>query len=393
MRSEHHDEDTGLRGVHVASTRISRIDAEKGELFYRGYRIEDLTAYSNFEEVAFLLIHGHIPLQPELAAFSGLLRKERTLPPELIQFLHTIPQKSPSISVLQSVMAALAGFCPDIDTTTEEVNRIIAGRILAKVPTVIATWERIRSGKEVISPDPDLPLAHNFLYMLADRRPQAEAARFFEMALILHAEHALNASTFTARVVASTRAHLYASISAAVGSLSGELHGGANERVIRNLLALGEPKQVEPWVTAQLDANQRIMGMGHAVYRTMDPRARILQNIAEKMAEGREEQQLYVTARRLVEVTQKEFRKRKGREIFPNVDLYSGVVYHMMGIPTDLFTPIFAAARTAGWEAHYLEERYPIPPVKPVIYRPLGHYAGAYCGEEGCAYIPIEQRT
>jgi citrate synthase len=229
--------------------------------------------------------------------------------------------------------------------------------------------------------------------MLKGKVPEKETARDFDVALILQAEHTFNASTFAGRVVASTRAHMYASVAAAIGALSGELHGGANARVMNNLLEIGDPAKVEGWVKAQFEQGKRVMGMGHAVYKTLDPRADILRHIAERLARRTGDSKWFLMTRKMEEATAREFKRRKGREIYPNVDLYSASVYYMMGITPDLFTPVFAVSRIAGWTAHILEEKFPEPPVKPVLYRPTAEYSGNYCGPLGCKYVPLEKRS
>jgi citrate synthase len=229
--------------------------------------------------------------------------------------------------------------------------------------------------------------------MLTGKVPDEQDAKDFETSLVLHAEHSFNASTFTARVVASTRAHMYAAVSAAVGSLSGELHGGANMQVMRNLVEIDDPAKVEAWVKAKFDRHERVMGMGHAVYKALDPRADLLRHISESLARRKGDPKWYLMTEEIEDVTAREYRKRKGAEIYANVDLYSASVYHMLGIPEDLFTPIFAVARVPGWTAHIVEEKFPAPPVKPELYRPTSEYRGNYCGLVGCIYVPLSKRA
>ncbi len=392
---ENHDHrDTGLRGIPVADTSIALIDGQKGHLYYRGYSIEDLAKHSTYEEVAYLLIYGEMPTRTQYEEFTVKLATERTLSPELISYLQNLPKAMPPMSFLQSSVALLSGSDPELTDESWEANCRKAIRIIAKLPTLVAFWQRIQDNHSLKPPDETLTHAANFLYMLRDEEVDAEVAKCFDVALILHAEHSFNASTFTSRVIASTRAHLYASLSGAIGSLSGTLHGGANSGVMRNLQEIGAIKNVEPWVRNQFDQQQRILGMGHAVYQTMDPRAKILQRMAEKLIQGFGETKWYKITQKLVEFSQREFHIRKGqdRQIYPNVDLYSASVYYSIGIPIDLFTPVFAISRSAGWVAHILEEKFPTPPVKPVLYRPSATYSGNYCGAKGCKYIPIDDR-
>ncbi|MFB3888065.1 MAG: citrate/2-methylcitrate synthase [Candidatus Bathyarchaeia archaeon] len=384
--------DTGLRGVFVADTTISLIDGIRGELSYRGYDIHDLASNSSDEEVAYLLLYGSLPTGKQLNEFSQTLKAQRKLPESITELLKRLPRSSSSISVLQATVALLAEFDSDKQNDSKDSNLRRAALLISTLPTLVAFWDRIRRGLSPIEPDAKLSRAANFLYMLTGIAPDDEIAKDFDTCLVLHAEHTLNASTFTARVVASTRAHMYAAVSAAVGSLSGELHGGANMRVMQNLEEIGDPAKVEGWVKSKLDNHMRIMGMGHAVYKALDPRADLLRQIAEKLARKTGEPKWYLITREIERVTQSEFRKRKNVDIYPNVDLYSASVYHMMGIPDDLFTPIFAISRVSGWSAHIIEEKFPKPPIKPELYRPKAQYQGNYCGPVGCKYVPLSKR-
>jgi len=385
--------DIGLRGIPVADTNICLIDGTMGELSYRGYDIHDLAEYSTYEEVAYLLLNGDLPDSSQLEEFRSTLLSERELPQAVIDYVQKIPKTSAAMDVLQSTVALLASFDVELLDESKEANQRKAARLTAKLPTIVATWDRARRNLAPIAPDKKLSHAANFLYMLKGAMPDDESARDFDVCLILHAEHSFNASTFAARVVASTRAHIYASVVAAIGSLSGELHGGANTQVMRNLLEIGDPGKVEDWVKAQLDSGQRIMGMGHAVYKTTDPRADILRHMSERLARTTGEPKWYLMTRRMEETTKHEFNKRKGGEINPNVDLYSASVYYVMGISPDLYTPVFAVSRIAGWTAHIIEEKFPEPPLRPMLYRPSAEYHGRYCGPIGCKYTPLGKRT
>ena len=392
---EHSLKSTGLRGVEVSDTNICLIDGKEGNLFYRGYNIKDLAKYATYEEIIYLLIYRQLPTTEQLGELNSSLISNREIPKELIDQLHQTPKKSPTMCVLQSSLALLAGFDPEIEDESIEAHRRIAVRIIAKIPCIVAAWERIRNNKKPIAPHKQLSHAANFLYMFKGEEPANDIARCFDIALILHAEHSFNASTFTARVIASTGADLYASISGAIGSLSGKYHGGANPLVMRNLLEIKETSNVEEWVKKQFDSGIRIMGMGHAVYETIDPRAKILNEMARSLSQRKNvlAQWIYDTTNKMVEITQEEFKKRKGRNIYPNVDLYGASFYTSMDIPIELFTPIFTISRSAGWAAHVLEEKFPeTPSTKPVLYRPSADYIGRYCGPLGCEYIPLGQR-
>ena len=265
-------------------------------------------------------------------------------------------------------------------------------KLIAKMPTLVAHWERIRKNLDIKKPDKRLGTAANFLYMLKGDIPDKETARDLDICLILHADHSFNASTFAAREVASTRAHMYACVGAALGALSGELHGGANAQVMKMLLEIDDVDKVEKWIKAKLDAGERIMGMGHAVYKTTDPRAKILCDISGRLAERTGNKQWHELSRKIESMVEEEFRKRKGKEIYPNVDFYSASVYYTMGISQDLFTPVFAVSRISGWCAHIIEEKFAEAQPKPVLYRPEAEYVGRYCGQDGCKYVPIEER-
>ena len=396
MIEEHSHKSTGLRGVEVADTNICLIEGEKGNLFIRGYDIRDLARNSTYEEVVYLLLYGELPSFDQLKAFEAKIRSNQALPTELIKHLQKTVKNTPSMSVLQSSLALLAGYDTEAGAETRETDRNIAVRIISLLPIIVTTWERIRNNNEPISPNKNLSYAANFLYMLHGKIPSKEEARVFDVSLVLHAEHSFNASTFTARVIASTGADLYASISGAIGSLSGKYHGGANHLVYESLMEIKKTSDVERWVIDRFDKGKRVMGMGHAIYKTTDPRALILKEMASDLVKksGGLAQWMYETTNKMVEITQNEFKKRKNRGIYPNVDLFGATVYTSLNIPVELFTPIFTTSRTAGWAAHVLEEKYPeTPAVKPVIYRPSAEYIGRYCGPLGCEFTPLTKRS
>lgn len=383
----------GLRGVKVADTRISDVDGEKGILIYRGYNIMDLARSSTYEEVSFLLLNDHLPNKEDLEKFRSELVSERGVPEALLCVLKMIPQLTHPMDVLQAAIPLLASFDPQLRMETREANHKKATRLIAKLPAITAAWDRIRNGLEPVAPNPGLSHAGNFLYMLKGTPPDPETARDFDICLILHAEHSLNASTFAGREVASTHAHLYAAVAAAMGALSGELHGGANSEVMKMLLEVGELNRIQAWVSEKLSQGGKIMGMGHAVYHAEDPRATVLRKICEGMA-GRIGDRRWCELSKAIEgATKEEFRKLKGKEIYANVDFYSASVYHMMGIPRDLFTPVFAISRMAGLTAHIIEEKFAEAQPKPELYRPDADYVGTYCGPEACEYIPLDKRT
>lgn len=383
---------TGLRGITVASTRISDVQGKAGKLIYRGYRITDLAEHACYEEIAHLLLMEKLPDAEEMARFHHSLAAERAVPDGLMDTLKTIPGSAHPMDVMQAAAAMLAHYDPDIADSSREAFQKMAVRAVARFPTVLAAWSRIRNGNDPIAPDPELGHAANFLYMTHGTKPDSDLVHYLDVCLVLHAEHSFNASTFSARQVASTRAHMYAAISAAVGSLSGPLHGGANERVMRMLEEIGEPENVDRYVEEVLNAGEKIMGLGHTVYQVDDPRAHILAPMSRDMGERIGEPKWYEISRKLEKKAKAAFRERKGTDIYVNVDFYSASLYHAMGFPTDLFTPLFAVARVAGWTAHVLEERFAEAAPKPMLYRPSSEYIGDYCGPEECVFVPMEER-
>ena len=380
----------GLRGIEVADTRISNIDGEKGKLIYRGYDIIDLTRYSTFEETAYILVYDQLPTTHQLNEFKSKLSDARSIPRQMQRNMSNWRKDADPMDMLQAFVAALAGYY-DEEFSTKEASYDRAINLVAKVPTIVSSWQRLRSGEEIIDPDPSLTHAGNFLYMMSGRRPDPEVEKIFDTCLILHADHTFNASTFTARQVASTRAHMYSASSAAIGALSGELHGGANTEVMKMLLEIDKQENVEPWIKERLAEGQRIMGMGHAVYRTFDPRAQVLKEMSRQLA-AKTGQRWFDMTEAVEATTMSEMKTKKGIDIYPNVDLYSASIYYMLGIPVDLNTPIFAISRSVGWAAHIIEEKFAEAAPKPALYRPKAVYVGKYCGPEGCEYKTIDLR-
>ena len=380
----------GLRNIPIADTKISMIDGEKGKLIYRGFDVLELTKNSNFEECCFLLLHDHLPNKTEFDEFVSKLKEARVIPEQMQKNMRNWRKNAHPMDVLQAFVAALAGYY-DEQGTDKEISQQRAINLISKVPTIIASWERVRNGKEPIHPDPELSHASNFLYMLNGNRPDKEMERVFDVCLILHADHTFNASTFAAREVASTRAHMYSAVSAAVGALSGELHGGANFAVMKMLLDIKDEKNVETWVKSKIENGDRIMGMGHAVYKTVDPRSMVLKELSKKLSKKMGLPWFDIT-RKIEETTAEIMKNRKEKDIFPNVDLYSASVYYMLNIPMDLNTPIFAISRVSGWAAHVIEEKFAEAAPKPMLYRPKATYVGKYEGPQGCTYIPIKDR-
>ncbi len=381
----------GLRGVTVADSAISFIDGEKGVLIYRGYRIEDLADHSTYLETAFLLLHGVLPTREQLSAFTDQVNAARQMPEFILDSMRLWPKNADPMAVLQASIPLLA--MTEADSTSQERQACLdrAVGLIARMPTLVAAWHRIRNDQPVLSPDPALDHAANFLWMLQGEKPDAATARDLDICLILHADHTFNASTFAAREVVSTRASIYAGVAAGLGALSGSLHGGANAKVMEMLLTLESENDIKGWVQGQLQQGQVIMGMGHAIYKTGDPRAVYLKRIGRRLSEqtGSRWQQISET----IEKTALAVFARQGKTtIQPNVDFNSAPVYYQMGIPMDLMTPVFAISRVAGWCAHIVEEQFADAQGKPALYRPQAEYVGEYCGLMGCEYAPPDKR-
>ena len=391
-----HIKNTGLRGVAVADTKISYIDGENGVLIYRGFRIEELAEQSTFMETAFLLLNGYLPKESELDRFERQVVQSRDLPGFIVEGLEKFPKDADPMDVLQACVPILGIADPELYDDSREANTRKAVRLIARFPAVIAAWHRIRNGEKPLPPDNALSHAGNFLWQLTGKKPDNEIARDLDVCLVLHADHTFNASTFACREVVSTKAHMYAGVSAGVGALSGSLHGGANARVMKMLLqVVSEVKSVDEigaWVKNMIDSGRIIMGMGHAVYKTVDPRAKILKQMSRRLAEKSGHQKWYEYLDRIEEEGHKEFMALGKSNIRTNVDFYSGSVYAMMGIPIDIMTPVFAISRIAGWCAHIIEEKFAEAQDKPALYRPEAEYVGHYCGVVGCTYEPLKAR-
>lgn len=382
----------GLRGIVVADSNICKVEGKAGKLNYRGFDVLTLADNSTFEEVIHLLLYDVLPTDGQLSALKKELAEYRYLPSFLVDFLKQLPASTTPMEVLQSAVAVMGASDPDISDESKEANLRKAMRLIARLPLVTTAWDRIRNGKEAVEASPDLDHAANLLFTLHNKIPDPETARDMDLCLILHAEHSFNASTFTARQIASTRANMYAAISGAIGSLSGELHGGANARVFEMLQNIGNVENVRPYVTKSLDEGGRIMGMGHAVYSTLDPRAKVLGPMSKRLSEKTGDSKFYDISEEVLEVTREEFKSRKGVDINANVDFFSASVYHMMGFKKDLFTPLFAISRVSGWATHVIEEKFAEAQPKPALYRPRAEYSGRYCGPEGCDWVPVNQR-
>lgn len=371
---------SGLQDVIVAESSICYIDGRRGQLVYRGYDIDDLAEHSTFEEVAYLLWNGRLPSQAELDALHCRLVESMTLPAKVYEVLRALPTDTHPMRVLEVATAALGVFDPQAEDTSEAANREKAVRLTAQLATITTSWHRMRSGQELVQPDKTKGFAHNFLRMLKGGHPDEYAARTFDVALILHADHELNASTFSARVTAATLSDLHSSVVSAIGTLKGPLHGGANEQVMKMLEQIGTVENTDAWMQEFLARKQKVMGFGHRVYRAKDPRAKILEKMSEQLGQRLNDSKWFEISRRIEQIFQP-IVAQKG--IYPNVDFYSASAYHVMGIPDDLFTPIFACSRIVGWTAHLLEQY-----ANNRIFRPASDYEGPM----GLSWVPVEER-
>ena len=369
----------GLAGVIALDTSICYIDGQAGELLYRGYEIDDLARNASFEEVAYLLWHGDLPTQSQLDDLNQQLRSERALRPQIIDHLrHHTPDDTNPMAALRTAVSMMAAYDAEADDMSHEANLRKAIRLTAKMPTLLAAFDRIRKGQEPVAPKGEGSTAYEFLYMLNNEAPGPSAERIFDAALVLQAEHDLNASTFAARVIASTLSDMYSAITGAIGALKGPLHGGANIEVMRTLLAIDESgEDPAAFVRRKFAAKEKVMGLGHRVYKTLDPRAAILRDMLEDLSREKGEMKWYNMSVAIMEAA----KEQKG--LNPNVDFFSASVFHLLGIETDLYTPIFAVSRITGWTAHLLEQYADNALIRP---------SSEYVGERGRTVTPIAER-
>ncbi|MGH7324726.1 MAG: citrate/2-methylcitrate synthase [Candidatus Rokuibacteriota bacterium] len=369
----------GLEDVVVSTSEICFIDGREGRLLYRGYDVDQLVEHSTFEEVVYLLWHAALPSGKELERHAKALGSTATrrLPAKVLTILRQLPRKTTPMEVLRTGVSALSAFDPDTDDNSREATVRKAVRLTAQMPTLVAAWERLRRGQTPVAPNPKLNLAGNFLYMMSGRKPTDLAAKTFDVALILHADHEFNASTFAARVTAATLSDLHSSIVSGIGALKGPLHGGANEQVMRVVEQIRTPERAEGWIKKALADKARIMGFGHRVYRVEDPRAKHLRRLATELGQQTGKTHYVQILNTVARVVGEE------KKIYPNVDLYSGAAYAAMGIPTDQFTPIFAMSRVVGWAAHVLEQHAHNRLIRP---------RAEYTGPARQAYVPLDRR-
>jgi len=367
----------GLEGIVAAESRLSDVNGEEGKLIYAGYDIHDLAEHATYEEVVYLLWNGKLPTRAALAELKEQLNAEAGLPSPIQTLISSLPKNANPMDVLRTIVSALSFYDPDGPDNSEEANTRRAIRLTAKFPTIVTTFQRVRSGLPPVEPRKDLSVAGNFLFTLRGEEPDEIATRTMDVAFVLHADHELNASTFAARVTAATLSDMYSAIVSAIGTLRGPLHGGANEGVIKNLLEIGSVEGVEQWVLDAFARKKKIMGFGHRVYRTVDPRAIHLAEMSRKLGERIGETKWYEMSMKMQEVVLRE------KHLNANVDFFSASTYYALGIPTDLFTPIFACSRISGWTAHVLEQFKNNRLIRP---------RAEYVGPRGLKYVPIEDR-
>ncbi len=373
----------GLQDVVAAPSRICYIDGEQGILAYGGYNIHDLAEKSNFEEVIYLLWHGRLPNGAELEQLSQDLATNRALPAEIIALLKSFPKAAKPMDVLRTAVSALGLYDPETNDNSIEANWRKAVRVTSQLAAIVAAFHRIRQGLEPLEPKTNLSHAGNFLWLLNGKEPSDVETKALDIALILHADHEFNASTFAARVTIATMTDMYSAITSAIGTLAGPLHGGANEAVMKMLLKIGTPENVDAYMANAFATGEKIMGFGHRVYHTEDPRATHLREMSEATAERQGDTKWFAMSKRIEELVIAEM-DRKGKKIRANVDFYSASTYYMLGITIDLFTPIFAISRISGWTAHVLEQLQ-----NNRLIRPRADYTGTMPSVE---YVPIENR-
>ena len=367
----------GLRNVVAGQSALSTIDGAKGILSYRGIDIHALAEHSNFEEVVFLLHRGALPTKQQLDAFRRELAQQRSLPDAALSVLHALPRAAHPMTALRTLVSALGALDPDANDDGEAARERKALRLVAQTATVVATIERVRNGWAPVTPDLTLSHAANLLYMLRGQRPSESEARIMDVALVLHADHEFNASTFVARVTASTLADIHGAITAAISALKGPLHGGANEAVMQTLSEIKTTDRVEPYLKDAFANKRKVMGFGHAVYKTEDPRATHLRQLSRRLGEEKGDRRWFDLSEKIEEFVKRE----KG--LYANVDFYSASLYHVLGLPTDLFTPVFAVSRVAGWTAHALEQIGNNKLIRP---------ESEYIGLSHVPYVPIDAR-
>jgi len=367
----------GLEGIVAASSRICFVDGLEGRLLYQGYDIHDLAAHASFEEVAYLLWHGDLPTRAQLDALNKELTAARALPDPVLAMIQGFPKDALPMDVLRTAVSALGMYDPSSHDNSQPANLRKAVRLTAQVATIVAAIDRARNGRPPVAPDTGLGHAANFLYMLWGKRPDETSTRTVDIALILHADHELNASTFSARVTAATLADMHSAVTSGIGTLKGPLHGGANEAVMGLLLKIGDPSKAVPMIKEMLGAGKKIPGFGHRVYKTEDPRATHLRKMSEELGRQTGQRKWFEMSRAIEQYVLDE------KHLHCNVDFYSATCYYALGIPLDMFTPVFAVSRISGWTAHVLEQLADNRLIRP---------RAEYVGPRNRTYVPIDKR-
>jgi len=367
----------GLRGVVAAQSAIGDVNGEQGILIYQGYDIHDLAENSTFEEVVFLLWNGRLPKSDELADLKAQFQANYEIPAEVLEMMRTFPKDAEPMDILRTAVSALDFYDKQGHGTDRENAVNTAIKLTAQMGTIVTAWERIRTDKDVVAPDKSLSIAENFLYTLRGEKAEADEAHMFDVALILHADHELNASTFTTRVVAGTLADMYGAVTAGIAALAGPLHGGANTNVMKMLKEIGSEENIDSWLDKALEEKRKIMGIGHAVYKTEDPRATWLRKYSKQLGEKKGEMKWFNMSQKIEQA----MLEKKG--MYPNVDFYSASAYYLMDIPLDQYTPIFAVSRVSGWTGHILEQYGNNKLIRP---------RAEYIGKRDQKYTPIDER-
>jgi citrate synthase len=383
MTSQSAPPEKGLAGVVIAETQLSKVQGDIGKLQYHGYNIKDLAENALFEEVVYLLWHNKLPTQSELDALMTDLAAHRKLPPQLFEIMDLLPKKTHPMGALRTLVSALGMFDPEAEDNSLEANRRKAALLTSTIPVIVAAWERKRNGKDVVAPRDDLNLATNFLYMLKGTEPNEAEVNAVDTYLVLLADHGLNASTFSARVTTSTLSDMYSAVTTAIGTLKGPAHGGANQAAMEQFMEIGSPANVDAWFDNAMETKRRIMGIGHRVYKTEDPRATILRERSKALSESSGDSQWHDIAWNLEQ-------RARGHEYFiernlyANVDYYSAIVLYQTGIPVDQFTALFTMSRVAGWTAHIIEQWADNRLIRP---------RAEYVGPEDQPWVPIAERS
>ena len=368
----------GLENVAAAETRISYVDGVNGQLFYQGYNIHDIAEKVSYEEVVFLLWNAHLPTKDELSTFRSELVAGMRIPSQVVEMIKLTPPNSHPMSILRTAVSMLSIYDPDTEDIGGHGNLRKAIRLVAQIPTIIADLYRVRKRQPLLSPDPNFGIAANFLYMLRGTPPDELEQKVIDLVMVLHADHGFNASTFTARVIASTLSDMHSALVGGIGALKGPLHGGANQKVMKMLREIDNVDMVQAYIEGMLENKKRIMGFGHRVYRVEDPRARHLRKYSELLSERIGKRYLFEISHRIEKIV------KDAKNIYPNVDFYSATVQNALGIPEDYYCTVFTAARSSGWIAHIMEQYGDNRLIRPT---------SKYIGEMGRSFIPIENRT